>query len=265
MSDSNAPTVTLERQGSVLLIGLNRPASQNRVDPPTYLLLSKAYYEYENDPSLRAAVLFGHGDHFCAGLDVGAFAASIKSGAATVPVGSTINPVQTNRPRLTKPLVSVVHGNTFFLGHELMLATDIRVAAKNTVFSQGETARALFAGGGATVRFVREAGWGEAMRYMLTGDTWGAEQAQRMSIVQEIEPTPDAALERGIAIANKIAACAPLGNQQTLMSAHQALEEGEDKAFAALPPRFSELMKTHDFEERVKALKENRTPVYEGR
>src|SRR5271170_6810959 len=72
--------VTVERRGQIVLIGINRPYIQNRVDPETYLGLAKAYYQYEHDPSLRAAVLFGHGDNFSRGIDVDASAAIVTSG-----------------------------------------------------------------------------------------------------------------------------------------------------------------------------------------
>lgn len=151
------------------------------------------------------------------------------------------------------------------MGHELLLASDVRVAARDTVFSQGEAHRAVLAGGGATVRFVRDAGWGQAMRYMLTGDTWTAEEAMRMSIVSDIAPSPAAALDLGIDLASKIARAAPLSISATLASAHQAIDEGEDKAFMALAPTFSRLTGTEDFQERVRSLNENRPPVYQGR
>ena len=72
--------VTVERRGQIVLIGINRPTIQNRVDPETYLGLAKAYYQYEHDPSLRAAVLFGHGENFSRGIDVDAFQALTASG-----------------------------------------------------------------------------------------------------------------------------------------------------------------------------------------
>src|SRR5258706_125229 len=84
-------------------------------------------------------------------------------------------------------------------------------AAPDTRFGQDENTHGRFPGGGATVRFVREAGWGNAMRYMLTGDHWTAEESYRMGVTQQLAPTPAAALEAGIAIARRIAACAPLG------------------------------------------------------
>ena len=260
-----APTVTVERRDHVLLIGINRPSAENRVDPPTFALLGKAFHDYEHDASLRAAVLFGHGPNFCAGLDVTAFAPVIAEGKFNPNAPGTINPLQIAQPRLSKPRVCVVHGNTFFMGHELMLASDVRVAAQDTVFSQSEAHRAVFAGGGATVRFPREAGWGQAMRYLLTGDTWSADEARKMSLVSEIAPTPAEALALGIELAAKIARAAPLSIKATLASAHQAVTGGEEQAFAALAPTFAELTKAQDFQERVRSLSEGRQPVYQGK
>lgn len=72
--------VTVERRGQIVLIGINRPYIHNRIDPETYSGLAQAYYRYDRDPTLRAAVLFGHGDDFSRGIDVDAFAAIVSSG-----------------------------------------------------------------------------------------------------------------------------------------------------------------------------------------
>jgi enoyl-CoA hydratase/carnithine racemase len=74
------------------------------------------------------------------------------------------------------------------IAHELFLAADVRIAAQDAVFNQGEVTAASFPGGGATIRLMREAGWGNAMRYMLTGDGWNAEEAYRLGLVQELTP-----------------------------------------------------------------------------
>src|SRR5205085_11072577 len=73
-------TVTVERRGDIVLVGLNRPFIQNRIDPPTRLRLAATYYQYEHDASIRALVLFGHGEHFSRGIDVDAAQAGIISG-----------------------------------------------------------------------------------------------------------------------------------------------------------------------------------------
>src|SRR5271170_6088280 len=72
--------ITVERRGQVVLIGVNRPQIYNRFDPDAFFGLAKAYYDYDNDPSLRAAVLFGHGENFSRGIDVDAYAARTKAG-----------------------------------------------------------------------------------------------------------------------------------------------------------------------------------------
>src|SRR5947207_5953237 len=258
-------TVTVERRGDIVLVGLNRPFIQNRIDPPTRLRLAATYYQYEHDPSLRAAVLFGHGENFSRGIDVDASQAALVAGRRTLTGTNVIDPLGNSQPHRTKPLVVVVHGDTWNLGHELYLAGDIRIAAANTRFGQDENTHGRFPGGGATVRFVREAGWGNAMRYMLTGDHWTAEESLRMGITQQIAPTTEAALDAGIAMARKIAACAPLSIKATLASAHQVIDPVEADALSKLGAQYSALYRTEDFIEGRRAEAEGRLPKYQGK
>ena len=176
-----------------------------------------------------------------------------------------IDPLGKSKPHLSKPVVVVVHGDTWNLGHEIYLAADIRIAAANTRFGQDENTHGRFPGGGATVRFVREAGWGNAMRYMLTGDHWSAEESYRMGITQEIAPTPEAALEAGIAMARKIAGCGPLSIKATLASAHQVVDPVEADALSKLDAAYGALYRTQDFIEGRRAEAEGRPPRYQGK
>src|SRR5277367_6991345 len=72
--------ITVERRGHIVVIGMNRPQIFNRYDPEAFYGLAKAYFDYDNDPTLRAAVFFGHGDNFSRGIDVDAFAALARAG-----------------------------------------------------------------------------------------------------------------------------------------------------------------------------------------
>ena len=258
-------TITVERRGDIVLVGLNRPFIQNRLDPPTRTRLAETFHQYEYDPSLRALVLFGHGENFSRGIDVDASQAGIIAGQRAASTAPTIDVLGNGQPRRSKPVVVVVHGDTWNLGHEIYLAGDIRVAAANTRFGQDENTHGRFPGGGATVRFVREAGWGNAMRYMLTGDHWTAEESYRMGITQQIAPTPEAALEAGTAFARKIAACAPLSIAATLASAHQVVDPVEADALSKLGARYSALYRTEDFVEGRRAEAEGRPPQYKGK
>jgi enoyl-CoA hydratase len=103
------------------------------------------------------------------------------------------------------------------------------------------------------------------MRYMLTGDHWGAEEGYRIGEVQQVASTPEKALEAGIQIANKIAACGPLGIKTTLISAHLAVDAGEEEALSKLDAQCGALFHTQDFLEGVKAEAEGRKPIYQGR
>jgi enoyl-CoA hydratase len=256
--------ITVERRGEIVLIGVNRPQSYNRFDPDAFFGLAKAYYDFDNDPSLRAAVFFGHGENFSRGIDVDAFAPLARTGKPFAVRDGMLDPFARTR-KLSKPLIAVVHGDTWNMGHELHLVADIRVASADVRFGQDENTHGRFPGGGSTIRFPREAGWGNAMRYMLTGDHWGAEEAYRMGVIQEIAPNPAQALEAGIALARKIAACGPLGIKTTLESAHLSIDESEAAAFAKLDEQFGGLFHTEDFIEGRQAEAQRRLPVYHGK
>jgi len=255
--------VTLDRlPGGILLIGIDRPQTKNRIDPAVIIGLGKAYYQLDHDDSLRVGVLHGVGADFITGLDVPAFIAASAAGILPPKDPDFVNPVGAGEPR-QKPLVVAVQGATNTAGHEFFLAADIRIAASDSVFGQFEVTFGSFPAGGATVRFTREAGWGNAMRYMLTGDKWTAEEAYRMGLVQEITPVGKQ-LDRATEIARKIAAAAPLGVRTTLASAHQALASEED-VLKALRPEFLRLQQTEDAKEARAAFQQGRPPVFQGR
>jgi enoyl-CoA hydratase/carnithine racemase len=255
--------VMIERRpGGVLLLGIDRPQAQNRMGPAILIGLGKGLYQLEHDDELRVAVIHGVGPDFCLGVDLPAFAAAQAAGILPPKDPDYINPLGLRPPYRSKPVVAAVQGGTKYAGHELFLASDIRVAATDSVFSQGEVARGIFPGGGGTVRLTREVGWANAMRYMLTGDEWGADEALRLGLVQDVT-APGQQLDRAVAIATKIAANAPLGVRSTLASAHQAIA-GEDAAFAALLTEFPKIIQSNDAKEFQKALREGRRPDFHG-
>ncbi len=261
---SSGAKLTRERRGQIVLLGINRPYVQNRIDPETFERLAEAYYRYDQDPSLRAAVLFGHGEHFSRGIDVEGFKSLAGTGKPWIASTGTIDPLAKRAPRLTKPLIVVTHGDTWNMAHELHLVADIRIASADTVFGQDENTHGRFRGGGATIRFPGEVGWGNAMRYILTGEHWSAQDGYRMGEVHEVAPDAKQALEAGIRIANKVADCGPLGIKASLASAHLAIDHTEDEALSKLDEQFGALFHTQDFVEGRRAESEGRKPEYQG-
>jgi enoyl-CoA hydratase len=261
---TSTQTVTVERDGHVLLMGLNRPDKRNAFTQEMLAELSRAYGLLESDDDLRAGVLFAHGEHFTGGLDLVDVGPVLASGESPYPEDGR-DPWRLDG-NWTKPIVAAAQGWVMTLGIELLLAADIRIAAADARFAQIEVRRGIYPFGGATVRLPQVAGWGNAMRWILTGDEFDAEEALRVGLIQEIAPDHAAAKERATTLARTIAEdAAPLGVRTLLASAHRARDEGDRAAFAQLAPDVVKLFNSADGAEGVKSFVERRKAVFAGR
>jgi enoyl-CoA hydratase/carnithine racemase len=258
--------VTVERRGHVLLMGLNRPEKRNAFNLAMIDQLAAAYYELENDDDIRCGVLFGHGDHFTGGLDLAEVGPLVRDGrleqAFTGP--GRRDPWRKDNV-WTTPLVAAVQGWVMTLAIELLLAADIRIAASDARFAQLEIRRGIYAFGGATIRLPRDSGWGNAMRWLLTGEEYDAAEAHRIGLVQEVVE-PGRQVDRAVELAEMIAKkSAPLGVKTTLASAHRARVEGETAAFARLDSDMADLFGTEDGREGLMSFAERREARFSGR
>lgn len=257
-------SVTVERRDHVLLIGLNRPRKRNAFDLDLLNGLAEAYGRLEDDEDVWVGVLFAHGDHFTAGLDLAQVAGRIAGGRPIYDSEDAVDPWGLIGRHRSKPLVAAVQGWCLTLGIELLLAADIRIAATDTRFSQLEVKRGIYPFGGATIRFPREAGWGNAMRWLLTGDEFDAEEALRIGLVQEVV-APGAQVDRAVALAESIAEAAPLGVRATLASAHRAATDGHQAAAHRLAADVATLFTSEDAAEGVQSFVERRPARFQGR
>ncbi|HEY0255608.1 MAG TPA: crotonase/enoyl-CoA hydratase family protein [Kofleriaceae bacterium] len=254
--------VSRARRGHVYLIGLDRAAKRNAFDLPLWNELCAAYGELERDPELRVGVLHAHGDHFTGGLDLPQWGETFSSGAWHIP-SPGIDPLGLTS-RVTKPIVMAVQGTCLTIGIELLLATDIRIAAESARFGQIEVKRGIYPVGGATIRMPREVGWANAMRYLLTGDDFDAREAYRIGMVQEVVPH-GRELDRAVALAETIAAQAPLGVFATLKSSRAAIPNNEKLAGEHLMPDLVPIMKSEDVQEGLAAFVQRRPGNFKGR
>jgi enoyl-CoA hydratase/carnithine racemase len=256
-------TISVEFRGQVLLIGLNRPDKMNAFNLQLLRELAAAYGEYERNPDFRCALLHAHGDHFTAGLDLAEVGPAVAQGETLFPQDS-IDPLDLQEPRRTKPVVCAVQGYCFTIGMELLLASDIRMAAENTVFAQMEVSRGIMPFGGATIRLPQIAGWGNAMRYLLTGERFDAAEGYRIGLIQEVLP-PDQLAERALAMAQLVADQAPLAVRQTRLASRKAMEQGRQAALETLVDKARQLMHTADAREGVMSFLERRKAVFAGK
>lgn len=263
--ESSAGTVTIETVGKILLIGINRPAKRNGLTPEMLAALSEAYQRLDEDAELRAGVLFGHGPDFCAGLDLPRFAETFEQGAVLDVGGEDRVDIFARRaPWRKKPLVAAIKGVTYTAGLELALAADIVVAATDARLAMLEPSRGLMPVGGASYRFIERGGWGNAMRWLLTAEEFGADEAHRIGIVQEIVP-PGFELNRAIVIAEAIAARAPQAVQALRANAVTYATQGEAACVAEFGPTSIRLAATGDFAEGVQSFREKREATFTGR
>ncbi len=263
MTEQKEGTISREVRGNIFLIGINRPAKRNAFTWSMLTELSAAYTEYEQDPNLRCAVVFGHGDHFTSGLDLADVGPRVQQGQSFISK-DMIDPWALYGKARTKPLICAIRGYCMTVGIELSLAADIIIAASDAKFLQIEIKRGIYPFGGATIRMVQAAGWGNAMRYLLTGDEISAPEAERIGLVQEMT-APGSELGRALEIAQTIAQQAPLGVQATLASARIAVNQGVEAAAADLVPRVMKLMNTQDAKEGLMAMLEKRPGRFTGK
>lgn len=256
--------IRVERQDHILKIFMARPEKYNAFTVEMYHAVANAYSLLHNDSDLRVGVLLADGEHFTSGLELTDWSGVLSSGALPSLPQGVIDPFGLSGPKLCKPIVMAVQGYCYTCGVEMMLNTDIRIAAKNTRFSQLEVKRGLYACGGATIRLQREIGWANAQRYLMTGDEWSAADAYRMGMIQqlcEVGEQHNLALD----IAKRIANAAPLAVQGSLKSSQVARDEGEQSAISSLFSDLQIVMASEDMKEGIQSFIERREAKFTGK
>jgi len=204
-------TILYEKRGPVVTLTLNRPETINAINPQMTAELHGALDEADVDAEVRAIILTGAGRGFSAGFDIARRPDGRSSLDATgVEVGEYIKRWWA-RDRdsvtelmhlwhLTKPVIAAVHGWVMGGGFWYALASDITIAADDSVFAQPEVRHVS----NTTFLFAALAGWKAAHRYGLTGDHFDAAEAFRLGIVNEVVPAAEL-LPRARALAERIA------------------------------------------------------------
>lgn len=260
-STATAGRVHSERVDRILRIVIDNPAKKNSFSPEMMQQLSAALTLLDEDPDLWAGVLCAYGDDFTAGLDMPKFFGP-GANARPVPEGA-VDPFGLSR-QCRKPIVTAVQGICFTVGIEMALAGDIVVAAQDTRFCQMEAKRGIAPLGGAHFRYLTRAGWGNAMYHLLTCDEFGADEAYRIGLIQEVVPT-GRQIERAMELARAIVANAPLGIQMTKEAGRTFIETGEAAAIACIPAIRARVLGTEDAAEGIRSFIERRPAQFQGR
>jgi enoyl-CoA hydratase len=250
-----------ERSGHILKIVIDNETRRNSFIPEMTQQLGEALTLLDEDPELRVGVLCAVGDHFTAGLDMPKFFGPGATARST-PEGQIDAFQLTSMCR--KPIIAAVQGITYTIGIEMILACDIVIAADTARFCQMEAKRGLAPLAGGNFRFLTRMGWGDAMYHLLLVDEFGAAEAHRIGLAQEVVPAGEQ-ITRAMELAEIIAANAPLGIQVTKVTARKFYEAAEMAAIAALPEIRAAVMGTEDMQEGIRSFVERRPAVFKGR
>ena len=256
----------------IAVVTIDRPDKANCLDLAMLSELAAAWRRIAEDPEIRCAVLTGGGDRvFCAGMDM----------TSTIPVsqklakGERVEPEEFEGLRsvstallagfdLRKPLVCAINGHSRAGGFDLMLAAEIRYAVPNATFALEEVALGLYPTGNSTVLLPKQIPWVHAHELMLSAQPIDAERALEIGLINEIVE-PDRLMARALAMADTIAANAPLAVHETRRGIRAVVGLELDAAYELQEKIGRELRKTEDAREAQQAFVEKRKPKFVGR
>ena len=253
--------VLLERPAEgVGLIRINRPDARNALNLEVRKLIARYFTELGDDPGTRAVVLTGNDKSFAAGADIKEMA-----DAGTIEVLQRgIHKLWRVIAACPKPVIAAVSGYALGGGCELAMTCDIIIAGESAKFGQPEVKIGIIPGGGGTQRLTRAIGKYQTMKYVLTGELFGAREAFDMGLVSEV--VADAEVEkRAIELAKQIAELPPLAVQLAKEAVLAGMDAPLTSALALEAKSLQILFSSQDQKEGMKAFIEKRKPKFSGR
>lgn len=252
--------IETEKRGHIFIITLNRPEARNAVNGDVAEGIEAAIDTFEGNDELWVGIIASSGKVFCAGADLKAISAG-DAGRLSTKRGGFAGLVKRER---TKPLIACVNGPALAGGCEIVLASDMVVAAEEAIFGVPEVKRSLVPAAGGLFRLPRAVGPAVGMELMLTGDPIPADRAHALGLVNYVT-TQDKLMETTLELAGRIAANAPLAVQRAMQVTKRAMMDSDDDLWAASADAMRFLAGTEDFKEGPRAFIEKRAPVWKAK
>ena len=254
--------LTYQREDQIALLTLNRPSKRNALSAELLNELSQAVARLASDDDLRALILTGTGDAFCAGTDISELSDLTEPEA--VEVCSRGQQLCDQIESFPVPVIAAVNGIAAGGGCELALACHLRVASSEARFGLPETRLGLIPAYGATQRLSRDIAVARALEMMLAGDELDAADALQLGLLNRVVK-PDELMIEARALANRIAILAPLAIRACLKAVTEGLKLPFEEGLALERQLFASLFATEDAREGTQAFLEKRPPVFKGR
>lgn len=252
---------TVERDGKVTIVTMNRPDAMNALHPLINEELDEIFNWFEGDPDQWVAILTGSGERaFSSGNDLKHTAMAMRRGEQVLPPRNGFAGL-TARWDMTKPVIAAVNGIAMGGGFEIALACDLIVASENAQFALPEPKVGLAALAGGLLRLPRQIGLKQAMGMILTGRRIDAQEALRLGLVNEVVPLADL-LPAAMRWAEQILECSPMSIRASKEAVTRGLEETVESAYLSQMrnQQMRALFRSSDPVEGPRAFAEKRKP-----
>ncbi|MGC2942596.1 enoyl-CoA hydratase/isomerase family protein [Brevibacterium sp. FAM 24638] len=254
--------ITLERTDGVGTITIDRPEKLNALTLAMYEELSDAFDEVRDDPEIGVAVLTGAGDRsFCVGADLNESIPALAEERFDI---SEWDGAHQKHSRLFKPVIAAVNGLCLGGGFEIMLSTDLRIAADSARFGLPEPGVGVVPAGGTLARLTRQIPYPWAMELLLTGDPIDAATAERRGLINRAVPAEEL-LDEANALARRLLERSGSSLSVIKSAAAQLAEMPLSAAFHAEALYGQRAFASPDAKEGLAAFSEGRAPRFPSR
>jgi len=267
---SEGKMLKLEQKEHVAYVTLNRPEKRNTMTLAFFGEMQELFKKLDRDESVRVVVIKGAGKCFTGGLDL-ADAATMFVGEAGAArreeLRLSIKELQQGMnwvEKCRKPVIAAVHGFCIGGGIDLLAASDIRIAAKDAVFSIRETRVAIIADVGTLQRLPHIIGHGWTRELALTGRDFTAEEALNMGLITRVCGDKEALFEEADKLADQIAGLSPLAVQGTKDVINYSRDNGIYPGLDYVAQKNASALISEDVIEAAAAFMEKRPPVFKG-
>lgn len=252
--------ITLEHNKAVSLLTIARPAVLNALNTATLLEMKEALWQVWNREGCVVLIVTGAGEKaFIAGADIAEMSGMTPTQAALfAETGHTVCSMMERMPRV---VIAAVNGYALGGGCEVALACDIVFASKTAVFGQPEVKLGIIPGFGGTARLPRAIGRGQALEWILSGNTYSAEEAYRLGLVQRVTEPQDL-MPTVRRLADDIAARGPSAVRAAKRLIHEGLSVPLEAALRTEAAVFANLFDSDEQKEGMRAFLEKRRPEF---
>jgi enoyl-CoA hydratase len=272
---SNYEFYIVEKKPPIAWVYLNRPRKFNAMHAPAWKESIPIFQDLDRDPEIRAVIISGKGDHFCAGIDLMGMAAELPELGTMEQKGSlkwgfipkihALQDTMTCIEKCRKPVIAAIHGYCIGAGLDMATACDVRLCSADASFSLREAAVAIVADVGVLQRIPHIVGQGVTRELAYTAKNIDAKRAKEVLLVNEVYDSHEALMKAAEQMAMEMADQSPLAVQASKTVLNYCIGKTIDDGLKFVAAISSNIIPSDDLMEAMTAMMEKRKPKFPGK